>query len=555
MNIPLPIPTVRVLTRNEGECRITPDTRIIFTDERDRATADWLHDALSAPTGYSLPVSYSRHTSDQDESARTHCTIRLTRSPEYAPEGYSLNVSTHEIVMCARESAGLFYAGQVLLQLLPPCIYRRAQITSTEKWSIPCVHIEDEPRFRWRGLMLDTARHFIPKREILRIIDFLALHRLNVLHLHLTDDQGWRMEIKQYPRLTEIGGWRKGSQISGGAHPQHDERPHGGFYTQDDLREIVAYASSRHITVVPEIDSPGHVQAALAAYPEFGVTGSPLPVCTSWGIIENVLNMEDTTVEFFKNVLDEVMAVFPSSYVGIGGDECPKTQWRTDPRTQERMRELDVANEDELQSWFIHQLDEHVSSAGRHVFGWDEILEGGLAPGATVASWRGLVGAVSAARAGHDVVSTPDDVVYLNYRASESTREPIPVGTVLTLRDVYHFDPVPPELTEEEAQHILGGQANVWTEFIDSPRVLDYHLFPRLCAAADALWRTKPADFDAFREALDSHLERLTAWGVEYRPADGPLPWQRRPGIVGRPVSQQEREEEMNAITRNIRPE
>jgi len=295
------------------------------------------------------------------------------------------------------------------------------------------------------------------------------------------------------------------------------------------------------VTVVPEIESPGHVQAALAAYPELGVTGEALEVASRWGIIPNVLNVEEATVEFFRNVLDEVMELFPSAYIGIGGDECPKDQWRADARTQERMRELGVTTEDELQSWFVQQLDEHIGSRGRRLFGWDEILEGGLAPGATVASWRGMTGAIAAARAGHDVVSCPDDQVYLDYRQSDLGSEPVPVSIVLTLEDVYAFDPVPAELTSEEARHVLGGQANIWTEHMDSPRTVDYFAFPRLCALAEAVWTGGERDFADFSRRLEHHLLRLDAIGVEYRRASGPLPWQQRPGIPGRPSSREAR--------------
>ena len=275
------------------------------------------------------------------------------------------------------------------------------------RWVVPAVQIQDAPRFTWRGTMIDVARHFMPKHDVLRFIDLMAMHRLNVLHLHLTDDQGWRVEIRRYPRLTEAGAWRRESQIGAQHDAPGDGRPHGGYYTQDDIREIVAYASERFITVVPEIESPGHVQAALAAYPELGVSGETLEVWTRWGISANVLNMQESTVDFFTAVLDEVMELFPSPYIGVGGDECPKDQWRADPRTQQRMAELAVSNEDELQSWFIQRLDQHLTANGRRGFGWDEIREGGAAPGAAAPPWRRRGGPTRQRRVSYDATSSP----------------------------------------------------------------------------------------------------------------------------------------------------
>ncbi len=314
----------------------------------------------------------------------------------------------------------------------------------------------------------------------------------------------------------------------------------------------MAYAAERFITVVPEIETPGHVQAALAAYPELGVTGEQVQVWPRWGINKNVLNTEESTVTFFTNVLDEVLDLFPSTFIGVGGDECPRDQWVADPRTQERMEELDIAHEADVQTWFTRRLDDHLTKAGRRLFGWDEILEGDLAPGATVASWRGMAGAVAAAKRGHDVVACPDDRVYLDYRQSESLEEPIPVSIPLTVEDVYAFEPVPSELSPEEAKHILGGQANIWTEHMDSPRTVDYLAFPRLCAVAEALWGPAERDFAEFSARLDQHLSRLDAVGVEYRHADGPKPWQKRPGIPGRPASREERAAHIAELVENI---
>jgi hexosaminidase len=534
---PMLVPRPSVCDVGTGEFVFDATTRIAAPEALSGVVAV-LQAALRPATG--LPLS---------EAAEGDVTLAL--DTELQDEEYTLDVDGTGVRIAGGGAAGVFYGCQALLQLLPAAVYRRARVAGGS-WRIPAVSIRDRPRFGWRGAMLDVVRHFMPKHDVLRFIDLLAMHRLNVLHLHLTDDQGWRIEIRKYPRLTEVGSWRRETQVGASPESPTDGRPHGGYYTQDDIREIVQYAADRFITVVPEIESPGHVQAALAAYPELSLTGEPFEVFTRWGINHNVLNMEESTVEFFTNVLDEVMELFPSPYIGVGGDECPKDQWQEDARTQERMRELGLADEEELQSWFIGRLDRHISGRGRRLFGWDEILEGGLAEGATVASWRGMAGAIAAARSGHDVVSCPDDLVYLDYRQSDSPDEPIPVAIVLTIRDVYGFDPVPPELTEAEAKHVLGGQANLWTEHMDNPRTVDYFAFPRLCALAEALWREGEPDFDDFAARLSVHLDRLDAVGVEYRESAGPRPWQTRPGIPGRPSSKEERAAHIAGIVANI---
>lgn len=393
-------------------------------------------------------------------------------------------------------------------------------------------------------MMLDVARHFLPKDGVLRYLDLLAAHKLNVLHLHLTDDQGWRIEITRYPKLTEVGGWRERTKLGHRASPLWDERPHGGFYTQDDIREIVAYAAERHITVVPEIDIPGHSQAAIAAYPELGnsdvVDTAALKVWDTWGVNPNVLAPTEHTLRFYENVLEEVLALFPAPFVHIGGDECPKDQWRASPTAQARIAELGLAGEDELQSWFIRHFDRWLTARGRRLIGWDEIIEGGLAEGAAVSSWRGYGGGIAAARAGHDVVMCPEQQVYLDHRQHASMDEPVPIGFVRTLEDVYRFEPVPAELSGEEAARVLGTQANAWSEVMDSQQRVDYQVFPRLTAFAEVAWSQLPPsdarDYQDFTRRMTTHYARLDALGVGYRPPAGPHPWQRRPGVLGRPI-------------------
>ncbi|MFI6991046.1 beta-N-acetylhexosaminidase [Nonomuraea wenchangensis] len=457
-------------------------------------------------------------------------TIRLGLG-DLPPEGYRLTVGPGEAEIVAGGPAGAFYGAQTFRQLLPPAVFRRA---AAGPFEAPGAYVEDAPRFAWRGCLLDVARHFMTKHEVLRFVDLLALHKLNVLHLHLTDDQGWRVEIRRHPRLTETGSWRRESQ--NGWNGAMDGRPHGGYYTQDDIREIVAYAARRHVMVVPEIDLPGHTQAAIAAYPELGNLGTPLEVRTTWGVGVNVLNAEEPTIAFFQEVLEEVLELFPGPYVSIGGDECRKDQWRESPRARRRMRELGLRDEEELQSWIVHRFDDWLSARGRRLLGWDEILEGGPPPGAVVASWRGDLGAVIAAERGHDVVNCANTSLYLDYRQAEGEEEPVPFGPVLTLEDVYAFEPVPEALRgRPAADRVLGAQCGVWTELIDSARRVDYMAFPRLAAFAETVWSPEGRDLADFSERLAAHLPRLDAIGVEYRRAEGPAPWQRRPGVPGRP--------------------
>ncbi|MEE1770077.1 beta-N-acetylhexosaminidase [Streptomyces sp. JV185] len=543
MTAPMMLPRPVTARPAPGEFPLDAATTISAPDAL-ATTAAWLQSALRPATGLPLPVT--------GEESRPG--ISLTLRPELGAEAYRLESGPAGVRIEGGDASGVFYGCQVLLQLLPPRIYRSSRITD-ERWTVPGAVVEDVPHYRWRGTMLDVARHFLPKREVLRFIDLMAMHRLNTLHLHLTDDQGWRVEIRRFPGLTETGGWRGSSQLGSTDDDRTEGRPHGGYYTQDDIREIVAHAAERGITVVPEIDVPGHSQAAIAAYPELGVTGEQLPVMTRWGVSPHTLNTEESTIDFFREVLDEIMALFPGTFIGVGGDECPKDQWKADPRTQELMAERGLADENALQAWFIARIAAHVAERGRRVFGWDEILEGELPPGVVVASWRGMTGAVTAARRGFDVVSCPDDQVYLDYRQSEHPDEPIPVSVPVTLADAYSFDPVPDGLTDEQAARVLGGQANLWTEHMDTPRMVDYYAFPRLCAVAEALWRGPGhRDFEEFRTRLqDAHLPRLDAIGVEYRARTGPLPWQTRPGILGAPATRADREAHMNRRVAAIR--
>ncbi|MFD5251278.1 beta-N-acetylhexosaminidase [Streptomyces bobili] len=522
----------------EGPTRcgvLLDDSTVLWAEPGTGSTERWLRATLGAALG--LPLRPG------PEEARGG--VRLLVDDTLGPEAYRLSViADRGVEIRGGDPAGVFWGAQTLRQLLGPEAFRRAPVRPGTRYGVPHQIIEDGPRFHWRGLLLDVARHFMPKEGVLRHLDLMAAHKLNVLHLHLTDDQGWRVEIERHPRLTEVGSWRSRTKFGHRASPLWDERPHGGFYTQDDIREIVAYAAERHITVVPEIDVPGHSQAAIAAYPELGNTDvvdtRSLSVWDTWGINPNVLAPTDDTLRFYEGVFEEVLALFPSEFIHVGGDECPKEQWRDSPTAQARIGELGLAGEDGLQAWFIGHFDTWLAARGRRLIGWDEILEGGLADGAAVSSWRGYAGGIAAARAGHDVVMCPEQHVYLDHRQDGGAEEPVPIGYVRTLEDVYRFEPVPPGLTPEEAAHVLGTQANVWTEAMEDPARVDYQVFPRLAAFAEVAWSRLPAperrDFAGFERRMVAHYERLDALGVGYRPPGGPKPWQKRPGVLGRPI-------------------
>ena len=440
--------------------------------------------------------------------------------PAAPAESYRIEITPDGVTTVAGDAAGAFYAETTLRQLLDPDAFRAADIHSGA-WVLPCGVVEDRPRFAWRGCLLDVARHFMPKAGVLRFVDLLAAHRLNVLHLHLTDDQGWRVEVPAYPRLTEVGAWRAGSWT--GRPPdgteEHDGRPHGGFYRSADLREIVAYAAARHVTVVPEVDVPGHSQAAIAAYPELGVTGARLPVLTRWGISENVLNADESTVDFYRAVFTHVASLFPGEVICVGGDEVPATQWERSEPARARAASLGLAPGG-LHGWFVARMAAHLTDLGRRTLAWDEAAAA-LPPDSIVASWHD--GPVPA---NHDVVLCPERATYLDHRQSDHPDEPIPVGHLRTLADVYGF--APPD-------GVLGVQAQVWTEHLDDARRVDYATFPRLAAFAEVAWSPPAgrsyAEFE--RRLVRDHLPRLDALGVEYRPLEGPRPWMTRPGVPG----------------------
>ena len=493
------IPRPAAVEIMRGEFGLDGRTSIVADDALLRQ-ARLLQGALAAPTGYHVPIV--------GRAAGRRIELRLARRlARLGQEGYELDISARRIAIRASAAAGAFYAIQTLLQLMPPEIFRRAPADNT-RWRVPCIAIDDAPRFSRRGLLIDVARHFLPKEFVFKLLDLMALYKLNVLQLHLTDDHGWRIEIKRYPRLTGVGARSDYSAIAPAdqATRSWSQRP-GGFYTQDDIREIVRYAADRCITVVPEIEMPGHAGAAILAYPELGK--------------DRVFNVEDSTIRMLKNVLDEVLELFPSRFIHIGGDEVWKVPWKRDPRARRRMRAAGLRNEEELQSWFIKQFDSYLTAKGRRLVGWDEILEGGLAPGATVMSWRGVAGGVAAAKAGHDVVMAPTDFTYLdNYQSRLQDLEPKSIwGTYVSLEQVYNFEPIPPALSPDQGKRVLGGQASLWGEYIAHPKHAEYMGFPRLIAFAETVWSTPQSrSWDSFMSRLDAQLKKLDALDVNYRP-------------------------------------
>ncbi|MGB6033518.1 MAG: family 20 glycosylhydrolase, partial [Bacteroidota bacterium] len=438
------------------------------------------------------------------------------------PEAYALDVLPGGIRLSASDPGGLFYGVQTLLQLLPPGVFDTTGERKTEM-VLPAVRIHDRPRFAYRGMHLDVSRHFFPAEFIKRYIDLIALHKMNVFHWHLTDDNGWRLEIKKYPKLMETSAWRVDREDepwrTRKTQQPGERATYGGYYTQDEVREIIEYAAERHVTVIPEIEMPGHTSEVLAAYPELSCTGGPFTVPTGgyWPNVDIFCAGNDSVFLFIEDVLTEVMDLFPGPYIHIGGDEADKRRWRACDKCQARIQEEGLKDEDELQSYFIKRVERFLIRHERRLIGWDEILQGGLAPEATVMSWRGVEGGIEAAKMGHDVVMTPTSHCYFDYYQADPGFEPVAIGGFTTLRRVYSFEPVPPGLTDREAEHILGAQGNVWTEFIPTPSQAEYMSVPRMSALAEVDWAPKESrNWKDFRRRLDVHLKRLDALGVNY---------------------------------------
>lgn len=437
-------------------------------------------------------------------------------------ETYKLDVTSNHVIIKASNNAGFLYGLETLRQLLPASIESSKIVTNID-WIVPNVAIQDQPRFSWRGLMLDVSRHFFGKEYIKKTIDRLAMHKMNVLHLHLVDDQGWRIEIKKYPKLTNVGAWRVDQE-----HLAWDARletkpgekgTYGGFLTQDELKELVAYAQFKNVEIVPEIEMPAHVTSAIAAYPEFSCLETPVGVPSGglWPITDIYCAGKDSTFEFLQDVLKEVMAIFPSKYIHIGGDEATKTNWKTCPNCQKRMKAEGLHDVEELQSYFVKRMEKFINSHGKKLIGWDEILEGGLAPNATVMSWRGVEGGVKAAKEGHDVIMTPGSHCYFDHYQGPQNYEPLAWGGFTALSKVYTFDPIVESMTAEEAKHVLGGQANLWAEFVPTEAQSEYMIYPRIAALAEAVWSPKELrDWNDFSSRIKVMFSRYEKLGINY---------------------------------------
>ena len=426
---------------------------------------------------------------------------------------YTLSITGDSIIIKG-SSAGVFYGIQTLLQLMPA-----EKISS---FQIPCCDIHDYPRFSWRGMHLDCARHFFSVEFVKKYIDMMAYYKLNMFHWHLTDDQGWRIEIKQYPLLTQIGSYRKETMVEKNFDPYiGDKTPVDGFYTQEQVKEIVQYAAKRHITIVPEIEMPGHSQAAIAAYPELACYGNNYEVWTKWGVTNVTLCPTSDVIQFYENILSEIISLFPGKYIHIGGDEVPDDHWKNSKQVAELMHEKNLQTYAQVEAYFINQIEQYVISKGKKIIGWDEILEGGVSQSATIMSWRGTEGGVAAAKKGNDAVMTPGKYCYFDHCQSQNPLEPICIGGYLPLDTVYSYDPMPSQLSADESMHILGAQANVWTEYISTGDKIEYMIFPRMLALSEVLWtQKKNMDYWNFIGRLEKHFELLNMRGINYRVPD-----------------------------------
>ncbi len=432
-------------------------------------------------------------------------------------EGYQLKISSNEITISASSAKGAFYAVQSLRQLLPASFENSTFKGSTV--SIQNLEITDAPQFKYRGMHLDVGRHFFPVDFIKKYIDMMSMLKMNTFHWHLTEDQGWRIEIKKYPKLQEIAAYRNETLIGHYSDQPHqfDGKKYGGFYTQEEIKDIVKYATERQIDVIPEIEMPGHAQAEISAYPELGCTGKPIDVATKWGVFEDIYCPKEATFKFLEDVIDEVITLFPSKYIHIGGDEAPKTRWKNCAHCQALIKKEGLKDEYGLQSYFITRMEKYINSKGKQIIGWDEILEGGLAPNATVMSWRGTEGAVIAAQQHHDVILTPGSHCYFDHYQSTKEDEPLAIGGFLPLEKVYSFNPIPKELTKEESKYVLGAQGNVWTEYMKDSKQVEYMAFPRMIALSEVVWsENKNKDFENFKNRLEFYQLRLDARDVNY---------------------------------------
>ena len=501
------IPFPKECKQLSGNYTLSPSTKIVTTSTTPISEVEWLNEYLNTYYGFKLQTVSS--------VPKDNNYIQFT-IPDWEAgykENYHLTIDEKHISILAEgNSAGNFYALQTLVQLLPT--------TKSNSLSIPCVQIKDSPRFEWRGMHLDVCRHFFPITFIKKYIDLLAMYKMNTFHWHLTDDQGWRIEIKKYPKLTTVGAWRKGTMVGKYSDHKYDSIPYGGFYTQEQIKEVVAYAAKRHVTIVPEIEMPGHAVAAISSYPYLSCTGKQIDVEKGWGVFEDVFCTKDSSFQFIQNVLDEVIPLFPGKYIHIGGDESPKTRWKVCSQCQKRIKDEHLKDEHELQSYFIKRIEKYVNSKGKQIIGWDEILEGGLAPNAAVMSWQGIEGGIAAAKQKHKAVMTPGSHCYFDHYQASPTDEPLAIGGYTPLEKVYAYEPIPDALNAEEQQYILGAQANIWTEYILNEKHVEYMAEPRMAALAEVVWTPKEVKNETeFLNRLQQHFLLLDKLNINYAKA------------------------------------
>jgi hexosaminidase len=527
----------------KGNFIISPKTVLVANDAEDGKAIQFFNSYLKKVYGFSLPVSKKTVKGSIQLTTR-----KFIKAPD--KDAYSLEVNKNGILIEGDTYAGTFYGIQSLIQLLPVngVDPGKTKIKTGQSLTVPYVTIKDYPRFNYRGMHLDVARHFFPISFIKKYIDYLALHKMNFFHWHLTDDQGWRIEIKKYPLLTKVGAYRNGTIIGRYPGTGNDNTHYGGFYTQEEVKDIVQYATDRHITVIPEIEMPGHASAAIASYPwlscfpmeetiipshpsELSKSTRGKKVQETWGVFDDVFCAgKDSTFQFLQDVIDEVLPLFPSTYIHVGGDECPKSNWKRCPQCQARMKKEGLANEHELQSYFIQRMEKYLNEKGRTLIGWDEILEGGLAPNAWVMSWRGEKGGIDAAKQHHNVIMTPGEYVYFDHSQSRN-EDSITIGGYVPLETVYKYEPIPAELDSTESQYVKGAQANVWTEYIHYPSRVEYTIFPRMSALSEVLWSPKDSrSWSKFEARLPLQFRRYESWGSNYSQAYYDLDAQLKPG-------------------------
>ncbi|MEO5995865.1 MAG: beta-N-acetylhexosaminidase [Chitinophagaceae bacterium] len=509
------IPMPEKLTPREGSFQLSKTTKIVLNspDAHLKTATDFLVNLIHQSAGYNL--AYAKTGSKNSISF-------IIDSKIANDEGYTLLVAPDAITVKSKTPAGAFMAIQTLRQLMPAEVEEKK--ASVQNFAIPAVEIEDAPRFGYRGLMLDVGRYFLPMDFIKKYIDALSFYKINTFHLHLTEDQGWRIEIKKYPRLQEVSAWRNETTVGHARDTprKYDGKKHGGYYTQAELKELVKFAQDRFITIIPEIEMPGHSQAALAAYPSLGcVLDTTYNVSTSWGVHKDVYCPKEETFKFLEDVLTEVISIFPSKYIHIGGDECPKDRWKASAFCQQLIKEKGLKDEHGLQSYFIRRIEKFLNSKGRAIIGWDEILEGGLAPNATVMSWRGENGGIEAARQNHNVVMTPNTFLYIDYYQTKEGRakEPLAIGGFLPLEKVYSYNPVPADFTPQQAKYILGAQANLWTEYVPDGKQAGHMTFPRVCALAELSWTPdSKKNYADFKKRLTENVAHLSKMDMNFAP-------------------------------------